>query len=60
MIITCVNAVAPGITRTDMVAALPEAVIKPADLQRFLLEELENRKTLQMHSFFLQVIWQAM
>ena len=24
-----VNAVAPGITRTDMVAALPEAVIKP-------------------------------
>ena len=24
-----VNAVAPGVTRTDMVAALPEAMIKP-------------------------------
>jgi 3-oxoacyl-[acyl-carrier protein] reductase len=25
----CVNAVAPGITKTDMVAALPEQVIAP-------------------------------
>ncbi len=54
-----VNAVAPGITRTDMVAALPEEEIQPL-IATIPLGKSENRKMWQMHASFSQVNLQVM
>lgn len=54
-----VNAVAPGITRTDMVAALPKEMIDPL-INAFLFEELVRQKTLQTLSSSWQAIWLRM
>ena len=54
-----VNAVAPGITRTDMVAALPEAVIKPL-IATIPLGRVGEPEDIANAFLFLQVIWQAM
>ena len=51
-----VNAVAPGITKTDMVAALPKEMIDPL----INAIPLRRRKTLPMLSFSWPAIWPPM
>ena len=51
-----VNAVAPGVTRTDMIVALPESMVLPS-FRKSLLQGWEKRRILPMRLSSLQAIW---